>query len=179
MQSEYANRLLYIATLAFAKLSIISLLMILTAADLHRTFGIALTVLISVWGVVGEFVAAFQCGAREPWRFTGAGSKCVSIVSAIHMFVVCMLEAVYGDTLLIRCASVGSILESNGRYQHVDRSRSHRFPRACYHHATDVTGQEDHNPRLLWGTITVRADPFSLHLLFWIAFLTRVIPAIL
>lgn len=81
MQSEYANRLLYLATLTFAKLSIISLLMILTASDLHRRLGITITTFIVVWGVVGEFVAAFQCGAKEPWRFMGETSTCVGMVS--------------------------------------------------------------------------------------------------
>lgn len=80
MQSEYANRLLYIATLALAKVSILSLLMILTAADLHRRLGIVLTVVIAVWGIASVFVAAFQCGFDEPWRFFGAGSSCFSMV---------------------------------------------------------------------------------------------------
>jgi hypothetical protein len=80
LQSEYANRLLYIATLALAKLSIISLLMILTAADLHRRLGVVMAVSIALWGVVGDFVAAFQCGANEPWRFFGPQSDCLNLV---------------------------------------------------------------------------------------------------
>ncbi|KAF2268656.1 hypothetical protein CC78DRAFT_540516 [Lojkania enalia] len=75
-QSEYANKLLYIATLAFAKLSIISLLMILTASELHRRMGIALTTFIAAWGVVSEFVAAFQCGKNRPWHSFGPDSNC-------------------------------------------------------------------------------------------------------
>ncbi|ORX91865.1 hypothetical protein BCR34DRAFT_271458 [Clohesyomyces aquaticus] len=67
-KSEYANKLLYIATLAFAKLSIISLLMILTASPLHHWIGRSLAASIAVWGVLSIFASAFQCGAHEPWR---------------------------------------------------------------------------------------------------------------
>ncbi|KAF2188668.1 hypothetical protein K469DRAFT_565441 [Zopfia rhizophila CBS 207.26] len=78
-KSEYANKLLYIATLAFAKLSIISLLMILTASDLHRRVGIALAAFIAVWGFVSEFAAAFQCGTKRPWDSFGQESSCFDI----------------------------------------------------------------------------------------------------
>jgi hypothetical protein len=60
--------------------------MILTASNLHRNLGIVLTVSIALWGFVSEFVAAFQCGVDEPWRFIGVGSKCVSMVS-LPMFL--------------------------------------------------------------------------------------------
>lgn len=77
------NKLLYIATLSFAKLSIISLLMILTASEMHRYMGIGLTVFIAVWGMVSEFVSAFQCGTVEPWRFADPGHTCLDIVSYV------------------------------------------------------------------------------------------------
>ncbi|CAO2652760.1 Nn.00g021710.m01.CDS01 [Neocucurbitaria sp. VM-36] len=80
-KSEYANKLLYIATLAFAKLSIISLLMILTASDLHRNLGIGLTGFIALWGIASEFVTAFQCGTVEPWRFLGPEVQCLDLTS--------------------------------------------------------------------------------------------------
>ncbi|KAI8938406.1 hypothetical protein NX059_004301 [Plenodomus lindquistii] len=80
-KSEYANKLLYIATLTFAKLSIISLLMILTASPMHRHMGLGLTGFISVWGIVSEFVTAFQCGNVEPWRFLNSEDKCIDMVS--------------------------------------------------------------------------------------------------
>lgn len=82
-KAEYANKLLYIATLVFAKLSIISLLMILTASDLHRNFGIGLTGIIAVWGFVSELVAAFQCGSMDPWRFIDAAHRCLDLVGEI------------------------------------------------------------------------------------------------
>lgn len=80
-QSEYATKLLYIATLALAKLSIISLMIILTASDLHRRLGTALTAFIAVWGVASELAAAFQCGVVEPWHSFGPGSSCFSLVN--------------------------------------------------------------------------------------------------
>lgn len=83
LQSEYANKLLYIATLALAKLSIISLLMILTASDLHRNLGVGLTAVIALWGIASELVAAFQCGLIEPWRFVGVDTHCMSLVCFI------------------------------------------------------------------------------------------------
>jgi hypothetical protein len=79
-KAEYANKLLYIATLVFAKLSIISLLMILTASDLHRNLGIGLTGIIALWGFISEFVAAFSCGSSEPWRFINSGHGCLDMV---------------------------------------------------------------------------------------------------
>jgi uncharacterized membrane protein YoaK (UPF0700 family) len=66
LQAEYANKLLYIATLCFAKLSIISLLMILTASKLHRNLGLLLTGFIAAWSILSGSVSAFQCGALEP-----------------------------------------------------------------------------------------------------------------
>jgi hypothetical protein len=79
-KAEYANKLLYIATLVFAKLSIISLLMILTASDLHRNLGSVLAGIIVIWGFISEFVAAFQCGSLEPWRFIGPEHRCLDLV---------------------------------------------------------------------------------------------------
>ncbi|KAF2786903.1 hypothetical protein K505DRAFT_354168 [Melanomma pulvis-pyrius CBS 109.77] len=78
-KSEYANKLLYIATLALAKLSIISLMMILTASDLHRRLGITLTTFIAVWGIASVLAAAFQCGIKHPWHSFGQGSSCFSL----------------------------------------------------------------------------------------------------
>jgi hypothetical protein len=79
-QAEYANKLLYIATLSLAKLSIISLLMLLTASNSHRQFGWALTAFIALWGIITEFIAAFQCGTQKPWEFLGEDAHCLSVV---------------------------------------------------------------------------------------------------
>ncbi|KAG9191681.1 hypothetical protein G6011_10415 [Alternaria panax] len=80
-QAEYANKLLYIATLCFAKLSIISLLMVLTASKLHRNLGLGLTGFIALWSALSEVVSAFQCGAVEPWRFLLREGSCFDLVA--------------------------------------------------------------------------------------------------
>jgi hypothetical protein len=72
--------MLYVATLALAKLSIISLLMILTASRTHRNMGIGLTAFIALWGIVTLLVAAFQCGSSAPWQSFGPGSRCIDMV---------------------------------------------------------------------------------------------------
>lgn len=80
-KAEYANNLLYIATLGLAKLSIISLLIILTASKPHRNLGLALASFIGLWTVFSICLAAFQCGTTEPWRFLGNEEMCFNIVS--------------------------------------------------------------------------------------------------
>jgi hypothetical protein len=72
--------MLYIATLGFAKLSIISLLMILTASKMHRNLGLALAGFIALWAVFSICVSAFQCGTTDPWRFLGNEEVCFNIV---------------------------------------------------------------------------------------------------
>ncbi|RMZ73332.1 integral membrane [Pyrenophora seminiperda CCB06] len=80
-KADYANKALYIATLALAKLSIISLLMILTASKFHRNIGLGLTGFIALWGVLSVIVSALQCGKFEPWRFLGVNEKCFHVTS--------------------------------------------------------------------------------------------------
>jgi hypothetical protein len=58
--------------------------MILTASNLHRNLGMGLTGFIALWGVISEFVTAFQCGTVEPWRFLGLGSQCIDMVCSAH-----------------------------------------------------------------------------------------------
>lgn len=73
--------MLYIATLGFAKLSIISLLMILTASQTHRHFGLALAGFMALWAAFSICVLAFQCGTTQPWRFSSNREMCFNIVS--------------------------------------------------------------------------------------------------
>jgi hypothetical protein len=55
--------------------------MILTASSLHRRLGWILTGFIAIWGVMSEFVSAFQCGNVEPWRFIGIEEhRCLDLV---------------------------------------------------------------------------------------------------
>ncbi|KAH7063967.1 hypothetical protein BKA63DRAFT_538115 [Paraphoma chrysanthemicola] len=80
-KAEYANKLLYITTLVCAKLSIISLLMMLTELNLHRHLGVGLTITIALWGLVSIFVICFQCGSSEPWRFIERQNQCLNLNS--------------------------------------------------------------------------------------------------
>jgi len=81
LKAEYANKILYITTLTLAKLSIISLLMILTASDRHRHLGLGLTGFIALWGVVSVMVTSFQCGKTDPWRMDKNGRNCINFVA--------------------------------------------------------------------------------------------------
>jgi hypothetical protein len=55
--------------------------MILTASSLHRRLGWILTGFIAIWGIMSEFVSAFQCGNVEPWRFIGMEEhRCLDLV---------------------------------------------------------------------------------------------------
>ncbi|KAF2623653.1 hypothetical protein BU25DRAFT_172087 [Macroventuria anomochaeta] len=81
MKAEYANKILYIATLALAKLSIISLLMILTASDRHRHLGLGLTGFIALWGVASVIATSFQCGSAYPWRTADAERDCIDFIA--------------------------------------------------------------------------------------------------
>ena len=91
--------MLYVATLALAKLSIISLLMILTASKTHRNMGIGLTAFIALWGIITVLVAAFQCGSSAPWQSFGSGSSCLDMVWSYGLYLVATLT-VWVDCLL-------------------------------------------------------------------------------
>ncbi|KAJ4333747.1 hypothetical protein N0V87_007408 [Didymella glomerata] len=81
LKSEYANKILYIATLALAKLSIISLLMNITASDRHRHLGLGLTSFIALWGIVSVIATSFQCGSTYPWRMSDRESQCMDLIA--------------------------------------------------------------------------------------------------
>ncbi|USP73548.1 hypothetical protein yc1106_00822 [Curvularia clavata] len=80
-KAEYANGMLYIATLGFAKLSIISLIMILTASKSHRHLGLGFAAFMVLWAAFSICVLAFQCGTTHPWRLLGDKEMCFNIVS--------------------------------------------------------------------------------------------------
>ncbi|KAJ4987855.1 hypothetical protein SVAN01_06585 [Stagonosporopsis vannaccii] len=81
LKAEYANKILYITTLALAKLSIISLLMILTASDKHRHLGLGLTGFIALWGLVSVIATSFQCGRTHPWRTSNRERDCIDFIA--------------------------------------------------------------------------------------------------
>lgn len=75
-KSQYATKFLYVATLASAKLSIISLMVMLTASELHRMMGILLGSFIAVWAFSSEFAVAFQCKIPRTWDSLGDAANC-------------------------------------------------------------------------------------------------------
>ncbi|KAL1605999.1 hypothetical protein SLS59_003123 [Nothophoma quercina] len=81
LKAEYTNKILYIATLALAKLSIISLLINITASERHRHLGFGLTGFIALWGVVSVLVTSFQCGSTYPWRTGNLERDCVDFIA--------------------------------------------------------------------------------------------------
>ncbi|KAF1925229.1 uncharacterized protein M421DRAFT_103286 [Didymella exigua CBS 183.55] len=81
LKAEYANKILYIATLALAKLSIISLLMNITASDRHRHLGLGLTGFIALWGLVSVIATSFQCGGTYPWRTSSREGQCIDFIA--------------------------------------------------------------------------------------------------
>jgi len=54
--------------------------MILTESRFHHNLATVLTAIIALWGIIAEFVAAFQCGTAEPLRFVGADHRCHNLV---------------------------------------------------------------------------------------------------
>lgn len=94
LKAEYTNKILYIATLALAKLSIISLLINITASERHRHLGFGLTGFIALWGVVSVLVTSFQCGSTYPWRTGNLERDCVDFVCLNDARAVCYLTDV-------------------------------------------------------------------------------------
>ncbi|OCK96684.1 uncharacterized protein K441DRAFT_606998 [Cenococcum geophilum 1.58] len=80
-KSQYATKFLYVATLASAKLSIISLMVMLTASELHRMVGILLGSFIAIWAFSSEFAVAFQCGIPRTWDSLGDAANCYDSTS--------------------------------------------------------------------------------------------------
>ncbi|PQE06245.1 hypothetical protein CJF30_00005174 [Rutstroemia sp. NJR-2017a BBW] len=67
-QSEYAAGMLYIITLAAAKLSIVLLLRNISPDVTHTRINTILGSLISSWCIGSVFALAFQCNLPRPWN---------------------------------------------------------------------------------------------------------------
>lgn len=97
LQSAFAAELLFIATLCFAKLSIILFLNLITRQRLHRLLGYSLGAFITVGSATELIAVAFTCETPATWDIFG--SKCYNKVG-YH-------RASFGIDLL---TSVGSFL---------------------------------------------------------------------
>lgn len=78
-KSGYAVGFLHLATLCFAKLSIIVLLRLLSPSKLHQRLGMWIGIFIATWGAVSEIASAFQCGLPDAWN--SFGNTCYSRTS--------------------------------------------------------------------------------------------------
>ena len=73
--------MLFIATLCFAKLSIVALIHRLTPSRTHRRLNFVIAVLVATATITSEFVAAFQCAVPTTWVLRG--DTCIERVRTI------------------------------------------------------------------------------------------------
>ncbi|KAI0107268.1 hypothetical protein GGR51DRAFT_559610 [Nemania sp. FL0031] len=69
---EYARELLYIASIAFSKLSVCANISSLSPNRTHQFAALVLRFLLIAWLVSSWLVTAFQCGTRGPWELSEA-----------------------------------------------------------------------------------------------------------
>ena len=68
-QSEYAASLLYVASLSFAKASVLALIRTLTPIQSHRRAAYALASIILLWCIIGILGTTFLCHLPRPWNY--------------------------------------------------------------------------------------------------------------
>lgn len=122
--------------------------MILTASKTHHSLGVGMTTFIALWGIVSEFVTAFQCGSVEPWRFIDAGNTCIGLVR-----FACRLKQRNDVHLADLC--IDSILARHWRAQHAHRSCVDLVSCTCNHYAANEYDQETHHSHLFRCAIVV------------------------
>ncbi|KAL8898487.1 MAG: hypothetical protein Q9207_006670 [Kuettlingeria erythrocarpa] len=83
-KSAFAANLLFIATLCFAKLSIILFLNLITRQPRHRLLGNSLGAFIILWSIVEFVAAAFTCKTPATWDIFG--SRCFDRVTFWYIF---------------------------------------------------------------------------------------------
>ncbi|KAF6221246.1 hypothetical protein HO133_002101 [Letharia lupina] len=69
LKSEYAASLLYVASLGFAKASVVALVNTLTPIRSHRRATYGLAIFLFLWVIIGEFGTAFLCHLPRPWDY--------------------------------------------------------------------------------------------------------------
>lgn len=67
-KAEYAASLLFIASVAISKVSILVLLRRITPMASHRILILAVGAFIAAWTVASLFASAFQCTLPNAWR---------------------------------------------------------------------------------------------------------------
>lgn len=68
-QAEYAACILFIASLCFAKLSVVAFMIELTPIRAYKRASYFLGLVIIGWTVSSIFAASFQCDLERPWDF--------------------------------------------------------------------------------------------------------------
>lgn len=81
MKGYYASELLYIASLCFAKLSILVLFYNVVVLRTHRIFVFSFGLCIFAWSVASIVAVAFQCDMPRPWEMMTL--RCFNTVSAL------------------------------------------------------------------------------------------------
>ncbi|KAF2232338.1 hypothetical protein EV356DRAFT_250308 [Viridothelium virens] len=80
----YAGNLLFIASLALAKLSIVVLIHQITPSESHRRLNYAISALVTVAAVTSIFAEAFQCALPTVWLLSGA--RCINRIALWSYF---------------------------------------------------------------------------------------------
>ncbi|KAK0510420.1 hypothetical protein JMJ35_006852 [Cladonia borealis] len=75
-QTGYAGDLLFIINLCFAKISVLILLWTISPVRIHHRMAQIIGVIIIVWALTSEFVAAFQCSIPDTWA--SLGNNCIN-----------------------------------------------------------------------------------------------------
>lgn len=68
MKGYYASNFLYIASLCFAKLSLIIYLYNIVVQRVQRRVVLGIGIFIAVWSLGSLIAVAFQCGLPKPWE---------------------------------------------------------------------------------------------------------------
>ena len=81
-KNQYASNLLYITSLALARVSVLIFVMRLSPQRLYRLISISLIVAIALWSSFSVLALAFQCSVPKPWDYTG--NRCLDRVSLVN-----------------------------------------------------------------------------------------------
>ncbi len=68
-KAQYAATFLFIASVCFAKLSLVSFLRNLTPLPLDRKWGLIIGSLVVLWAITAALAFAFQCHLPQPWDY--------------------------------------------------------------------------------------------------------------
>ena len=68
-QAQYAATFMLVASVCFAKLSLVAFLRSLTPSALDRKLGLVIGLLVIVSGMTAIVTVAFQCHIPRPWDY--------------------------------------------------------------------------------------------------------------